>query len=593
MIVNVTLSVDSDPVDTRIAAAVDSAATAAPEHTSLPNFTVGLELPSIPPPQLRLETGKTIFVTGPNGVGKSSLLAEIDRELIRHGAQVETFFGNRHIQFQSDDIDQVGQSLEQLQAALRSGVTRFRHPWGEQHLKSVLRRVSNLQAQAAYDVIQAQENGASLEEAMTAHPQVMRTINGIFEAARLPIRITLTAGGLRARRDETEYGINRLSDGERAALLLVGAVLIQPSDSFILVDEPERHLNPAISGALLAALIRTRKDIGFVFASHDLQLLEWLHPEQIIHVRDSFVIRSDPEDRRYAMTLLTEHDSLPEELRSAVLGSRRMLLLVEGNASSEDKALYGHIYRDWNIVARDGCDTVVNGVKALRVNRNYHWAHVAGIIDRDGRDASEKSSLAADRIFCLPVPTIENLFVQPVVLEQMASAMHQLKGGLTGAERIARLKVELPEILQICKEDIILKRLVWAANRRNSNNKVSVQSVRRGQNEIAQINLIEIKESLEAEFDVAVSDADPIMFLSQIPIKESVIPARVAKILGFENFKEYMRSVLQQIEINSRAGKAILESLRAVMPELPVTNAGSPSTSHIGLRERRSLSQLV
>ncbi|WP_439533714.1 AAA family ATPase [Polymorphobacter sp.] len=517
-----------------------------------------------------METGKTLFVTGPNGVGKSGLLAQIGRELARKGANVETFFGNRHIQFQSDDIDQIGQSLEQLQIQLRNHVTRYRHPWGEQHMKSVLRRVIHLQAQATHDIVQKQEEGACFEAAKESHPQILPTINAIFEAARLQVRIDLTVGGLRARRGNAIYGIDRLSDGERAALLLVGAVLIQPANSFILVDEPERHLNPAITGALLAALVRSRSDIGFVFASHDIELIKWLRPEQIIHLRGSIVMHNEPEDRRFDLTLLGSDDELPEELRSAILGSRHLLLLVEGETSSEDQALYRHVYPEWNVVARGGCETVVNGVKALAKNGSFHWLHTAGIIDRDGRAPDEQAALALERIFCLPVPTIENMFLHPQLLEIMADLIHQLTGGASGPDRMAALRGQIPTMLHDKKREFVVKRLVWEANRRNDAQKISPRSVKEGQQEIPAIDLNMIRSTLEDDFDTVMAGHDVLAAIQEIPLK--ILANQIVQCLGYNNFGQYASSVLSHLERQTPVGNVILDSLRAALPVLPAPN---------------------
>lgn len=532
--------------------------------------------------ELRLGVGETIVVTGPNGVGKSAFLSEAANELAMQGAPVETFFGHRQIQFQSEDIDQVGQSLENFQAQLRQNVTRFRNPWGEQHLKSVVRRITNHQAQAATDVIAAQLDGTEFTAALADHPQVITTINSVFASARLPVQILLAGGVLRAQRGAAQYGIDRLSDGERAALLIVGAVLIQPPNSFILVDEPERHLNPAISGALLSALVRTRTDLGFIFSTHDLELLEWLDPDQVIHLRDSLVITSDPERRRFDLSLLTLEEGIPEELRFAILGTRRLLLLVEGEASSEDKALYGHIYPEWNVVARGGWETVVSGVRALSGNNTYHWLRANGIIDRDGRDTSEQATLAADGIFCLPVPTVENLFLHSVVIEQMAQQVHELKGGLTGPERVDALNTAIASLLPRAKDEIIVQRLVWEGNRRLSEQKLSARSVRGGQVEIPRLDLRSIRQRLEAEFDVAIIGNNPIAMLQQIPVKKSQIPSKVAEVLGFDDFKDYARAVLKQIERSSDAGMAMVSALRGVMPVLPVApSAPTSPAAHV------------
>lgn len=519
--------------------------------------------------RLDIRTGETIVVTGPNGVGKSALLAEIARDLGRRDVAVETFFGNRQVYFDSDEVDQIGRSVEQFRLQLRQNVTRFRHPWGEVHLKSIVRRIINMQTQSAYNIITAQQNGMNLREALDHYPQIVAAINSIFATARLPVRIIIADGVLRAQRESYQYGIERLSDGERAALLIVGAVLVQPPDSYIIIDEPERHLNPAIAGALLAGLVRARSDLGYIFATHDLELLEWLDPSQIIHLRNSQVMQGEPDQRQFDLYVLTREEGLPEELRFAVLGSRRLVILVEGSAASEDKALYAHIYPSWDIVARGGWEAVANGVRALRGNRLYHWLHAVGIVDRDGRDDAERASLARDQIFCLPVPTIENLFLHPIAIEAMAARMHELKGGPTGAVRVQALKQALNTLLPNCKEDIIVRRLIWEGNRLLSEQKLSYRSVQSGQTEIGPISLNLIRQRLDSDFDEAIARGDPLATLLGIPIKNSSIPNRIAVELGFDNFKDYSRAILHQIDIGSPAGETMLKELTAFMPKLP------------------------
>jgi ABC-type cobalamin/Fe3+-siderophores transport system ATPase subunit len=516
--------------------------------------------------QIRLAIGESTVVAGPNGVGKSALLGEINRCIAGvHG--VETFFGNRQIQFQSEEIDQVG-NLKVLQGQVRDHVTRFRHPWGEQHLKSVVRRITTLQFQNTNDIVRSQDSGLAFAEAKAKHPEVLARLNGVFEAARLPVRIVLRDGLLKAERDGSEYGIERMSDGERAALLVVGAVLIQPANSFIIIDEPERHLNPGISGPLLSALHRTRADIGYVFSTHDLNMMEWLRPDQIIHVRDSKIVMQDPEQRIYHASIIVEDGGLPEDLRYAILGGRRRLLLVEGTNASEDQSLYTHLYTDWHVVARGGWETVTTGVRALRGNNDYHWLAAAGLIDADGRDENERAAMASERVFTLPVPTIENLFLHRTALEQMAEAAHSLHGGLSGPERLAAMDAELPQLLLSCKEEIIARRVVWESSRELSARKPSVRSVRDGQATIPAIDLAPIRMRLESEFDAALESDDPSRMLSSIPLKSTAIPARVANTIGFASFNDYKRAVLQQIEFKSEAGIAISGALRGIMPSL-------------------------
>lgn len=542
-----------------------------PSPTSSEPQPTGPEL-ALPVPiemvELPLATGEITVVTGPNGVGKSALLGEIARSC-GDGDIVETFFGGRSVIFDSENVDQIEQNLQSTSQAIRQNTTRYRQPNRDQQFKSIMRRVINAQTQATEDAFSAAENGASLADAKLAHPRPLDTINGIFATALLPIEIVLRDGVLKAKRGVSEYGIDRLSDGERAALLIAGAVVVRPPNSFIIIDEPERHLNPAISGALLSAVVRARPDVGYIFATHDLQLIQWLRPNQVIHVRDSVVIEPHSEKRRFDIAILAGENDLPEELRYAILGTRQKLLLVEGTATSEDQALYRHLYPDWNVIARGGWETVSTGVRALARNSDYHWLTAVGIIDGDGRDESERASLAQNQIHCLPVPAIENLFLHLVVLEKMADAAHELQGGDTGIQRLAKLNEVIATLLEESRSDIITRRLVWEANRLLSGRKLSVKSVENGQSSFDAIDLQPLRNRIETEFDTAMSVSNPTSALTQLPVKNTRIPKPVAKILGFENFDALKCAVLKQIESGSEAGAAIKTALRVGLPTLP------------------------
>jgi energy-coupling factor transporter ATP-binding protein EcfA2 len=518
--------------------------------------------------ELRLATGEITVVTGPNGVGKSALLGEIARSC-GEGDVVETFFGGRAVSFETENVDQIEHSLQTVSQQFRQSTTRFRQPHRDQQFKSIIRRIINAQTQSTEDVFKAFASDVSLANATLAHPRPLDTINSIFATALLPIEIVLSEGVLKARRGVSQYGIDRLSDGERAALLVAGAVVVRPPNSFIVIDEPERHLNPAISGALLSAVVRARPDVGYIFATHDLQLIQWLRPTQLVHVRDSVVIEPHAESRRFDIAILAGENDLPEELRYAILGTRRRLLLVEGTTTSEDQALYRHIYPDWNVIARGGCETVSTGVRALSGNSDYHWLTAVGIIDGDGRDDGERSALALENIHCLPVPTIENLFLHPVVLEKMAEAAHDLFGGKIGTERLEKLAEILPDILSHSKSDVVVRRLVWEGNRLLSEAKLSVKSVKNGQNEFEKIDLRPVLARIEKEFDRAVSCSDLIGALQKLPVKNTNIPKPVAEALGFANFDLYKYAVLKQIETGSESGKAIKLALQQVLPSLP------------------------
>lgn len=527
---------------------------------------------------LEIEVGKLTAITGPNGVGKSALLDEIAISL---GIRGEKFAGHRQIYFPNDDIDQIGWSLDEFQRMLRQSpenINRFRHAWGEQHLKSVLKRAMNTNAQAALDVIGEARAGSTIEQAIVAHPLLLDRVNSVFSAARMPVSFMLENGTLRAQRGGVSYPIHRLSDGERAALLLVCAVLIQPPNGFILVDEPEKHLDPRISGPLISAAIRSRPDIGFVMSTHDLTLLEWMAPKEILHVKDSMPLsQTGPEQRTYDLHVLPPDGGVDDDLRTAILGARQNLLLVEGDTSSEDRSVYSLVYESWNVAPRGGWDTVANDVRSLRKNETFHWVNVAGIVDGDGRNAVERDELQKDNIFALPSPAIENILLREAIIRAMAEAAHALQGGSDPDLRVERARRIALELTTDSRDEIVARRVAWEANRELAARKVSVKDIRDGKLSIDSVDLTAIRDREAARFDEVMAAGDAATLVSALPIKNSKVPAAVAKALGFSSFADYKRAVLKQMEDGTPAGAIILNDLRSALPTLPTSGQSSPS----------------
>lgn len=517
--------------------------------------------------EVNIAPGDTIVITGPNGVGKSAFI----QSLLPTGPY-ERFFGSRQIYFQSDETTEVGQALSTLLATIPQNATRFRNPYGEQHLKSVIRRIIDEQHRATSNIVSMQNEGVSFADAKLENPLPIDQINSVFESGRLAVRVETNGASLRALRGRFRFGIERLSDGERAALLLVGAVIIQSPGATLLIDEPERHLNPSISGPLIAAAVRLRSDIGFVFATHDLSLIDWLRPDKIIHISDSSPVTDYSDDRVYNYAILGSGDGIPEELRYAILGSRRALLLVEGTATSEDKALYSRVYPEWNVVGREGWAAVTAGVSSLSENNSYHWLEVAGLIDGDGRDESERAILSAKGIYPLPLPTIENVFALRDVVAEMAWADFERSGGTTVEDRLIEIEAQIKDGILSSRDEIVSRRVLWAANRALEGRKVSFNDVRSGAESTPSVNIAEIRRALDAEFEEAMEAASAFEALKVLPIKNSRIPALIAKGIGYDNAKKYYRAVLHQIESGSDRGKRILEVVKSNLPVLPPLN---------------------
>lgn len=360
---------------------------------------------------LSIAAGSTTLVAGPNGVGKSALLAALFRSVPQG---VATYLpGHRQINF-NNGWETIGQDATQLVKNMFQHVdafNRYKGAWAEDQFKATVRRL--LHAEAAYNRNfrhRFAEGHCGSQEAGSLRLSPIDTLNLVFEGARLPVRFTLTADGLSAEREGTTYPIDAMSDGERAALFIVAVIVTQSDNTVVLIDEPEKHLHPSITALLLDACIRARPEISIVVSSHDVFLIERLSPTHVIHIRNSTVTNINPESRVFDARVIDNIESVPEDLRTALLGARSEILFVEGDGGSRDLALYSHVYENVKVSPRGGHGKVQEAVNALKGILEKHWLIPYGIIDGDGRDLDERMTLARKNIFALPSPTIENVF---------------------------------------------------------------------------------------------------------------------------------------------------------------------------------------
>lgn len=515
-----------------------------------------------------------MFLAGPNGVGKSALLHSLYREFPQD--KIEILSGHRQIHFESEDIDQIGQTMQELARSRHQSAdshNRYRNAWSEGHLRSIVKRILQIENQANRDMRElalARRSESELTIFFEKRPSPLDQINEIFEVARLSVRVFLSEGVMRARRTESgnAYTIDRMSDGERAALLLIGTVLVAPENTVVAVDEPEKHLHPGIAGPLIGAMIRSRPDLAYVLSSHNLSLVEWLSPDLIMHVRDSDIVTERPETRRYDVHVLRADDGLPEDLKRAVLGTRKALLFVEGDQNSHDQALYRLFNRGHNIVARGGGDEVIQSVRGLATNHAYTWVSTRGLIDGDGRNLDERTRLAEDRVHCIGAPTIENIFVLPEVYRIMAEVIVNHEGGSTAPDRIFALENGLLALFAEHQRTIVHRRVVWLANRELSRRKIAVRSLQQGKSEIEVVDLASIINEQSDEIAAVIATGDFRMCLRQLPIKNTAIPNRIAAALGYRNLENYKKIALRQMEQKSAYGIRLYNVIRAEIPAI-------------------------
>ena len=509
---------------------------------------------------INLRTGAVTMITGPNGVGKSAFLYGIYRSL---GAGRSDYHpGHRQIHF-NNGWDNIGQDVAQLRLNNYTHVdnfNRYKSAWSEDHFKSVVRRLS--QADAAYNAVQLAQIRSG---AAAAGIGPLEHLNIIFESARMPVRFMSTTLGIRAVRNMLQYDIDQMSDGERAAFYISSAIITQEQFTVLIIDEPEKHLHPSISAPLISAAVRSRNDIAYVFASHDLNVIDGLQSDTLIYIRDSQITSFRPEMRNYDLQVIGNSEAIPESLRRDLLGSRQRILFVEGEPTSIDFGIYNAIFQTWKIAPKGGADTVISTVGSFERNADLHWINVSGLVDGDGRDQAERTALASKGVHVLACPTAENLLFQPVIIERVCEVMYALEGGLAAEYRIQNLRLNIKGKLMTQLPSIVSKIVAWRVNRIVSATKITTKQVSEGLKDIPGIDVGKTHEQVTAEVTSIVEDADPLQALSKLPIKNTGIPSMIAELIGIDQ-KRYVAIVLTQITSNTVAGARMKE---AILPMLP------------------------
>lgn len=256
----------------------------------------------------------------------------------------------------------------------------------------------------------------------------------------LPHRnIVLTDGKVSVIETNTsaEYHGKEMSDGERVALYLMGQCLCIPDGSIIIIDEPEIHLHTSIIQSLWDKLEELRPTCLFVYITHDLHFAS-------TRVNTANIwVKSFNGQATWSWEFVPEVEGFHESLLLELLGNRRTIIFIEGEKGGKDHAIYQSIFRNYLVVPRNGCQTVIESVRALRSNAAFHHLSVYGVIDRDFRSDTEIQQLAESGVFTIDVAEIENIFLNQDTLNYIAEHQHLNKEAiLSRSIQFARKELE-------------------------------------------------------------------------------------------------------------------------------------------------------
>lgn len=250
-------------------------------------------------------------------------------------------------------------------------------------------------------------------------PTPLDTVIRLWQQTFEGNRILVEAGRLLFSRGDSAdtYSALRLSDGERAVLYYYGAALYAPREATVFVDNPGMFLHPSITAPLWQRIEELRPDCTFVYTTHDLDFAaSRTSVGATVWVRDY-----DPASRRWDYSLLEPNSPLTSEIYMSIIGARKPVLFIEGDANhSIDAKLYPLIFTDFTVKPLGSCNKVIESTRTFSDLTDFHHLNSFGLVDRDRRTDSEVRYLLKKKIMVPDVAEIENLLMLPDVIAIVA-----------------------------------------------------------------------------------------------------------------------------------------------------------------------------
>ena len=368
------------------------------------------------PINLPLEAGKRIFIVGANGTGKSALIHRFVQQHVSEG-RIKWITAHRRTWLDSDGTNFTPKARQDHDANKTSydsqSQARWQDPFADANVSAALFDLIAKQSERAETITHYVDIGNSprAEELASESPSPLDQINDLLELGRLKVSLEKAENQtLRARHENDKtFGIAEMSDGERSAMIIAAQVITAESGTVFLIDEPERHLHRSIIEPFLSALFELRRDdCTFVISTHEV-MLPVANPDAKVLMLRSCQWNGD-QCVAWDADVLEPDSELPEELRVALLGSRREIIFVEGEYTSLDYPFYSALFPTVSVIPTGRCQEVERAVHGLRTAQRLHHVEVFGIIDRDHRQDDNVVTLATNGVFALDVYSVEGLY---------------------------------------------------------------------------------------------------------------------------------------------------------------------------------------
>ena len=531
--------------------------------------------------EVELEAGKQIFVVGPNGSGKSALLQHLAASASSHGHKIRRIFAHRQTWLQSGSLTLTPNSRRQFERDRSSYETANDSLWidhtREATHEAVLFDLVAAENKRAHSITGYVENRQikSAKKAANATSPFMR-LNDLLRLGTLQVSLDNSNDvEIVARKGSGQtFGIERMSDGERNAVIIAATVLTVDAGTTLLIDEPERHLHRAIIAPFLSALFEQRQDCSFVVSTHELFLPVENPGARVLMTRSCTWAGDNPQN--WDIETLADPTELPEELRLAVLGARSRVLFVEGSSASLDLPLYGTLFSEMSVSPCGSCIDVERAVRGLRATKDRHHVEAYGIVDRDDRDDTTVDSLAEAGIFALSVRSVESLYYCSDAME--AVARHQARSlGLDAANLASSAKRDA--LAALVTDDVVERMAARRCERRIRDVVLSKlpdwKSIRSATDRTIDLHIASTFVDEVAQFRRLLDNENFDELVARYPLRETRAFGAVTKALKCASTRDYEQMVVVRTAKDTALAIALKNRLRPLAEAI----TGTPTES--------------
>lgn len=381
---------------------------------------------------------KSIILIGGNGSGKSSLADYLKDNIL---GNIVIFPAYKNLFFSMDTYETThfnSIDIQNTQSSLRTK----RSSNNEKILKESIIAIINEHLKE----LQKKHEEKSNQEPITMFDKFREIYYQIFP--ELEINIDTDKRIMYPKKNNQDYIFNLMSEGEKVVILYIIEVLLAKESSYIIIDEPESHLNLAIVNKLWDMLIEERKDCHFIFISHHIDFITSRNNSELVWCK-SF---NYPDE--WKLEKISNIDNLPTELTVQLIGTKKPVVLCEGDKSNSlDYKVYSQLFiEDYSIYPVGGHLEVIRYVKGF--SNFLSPTKVYGIIDGDLIEENRIEEYKGQNIIVLPFNEVEMFLLEEEIIKTVLTYSEEKI-----TQKIESFKNKLVEKIKDNRKKIVLSKI--------------------------------------------------------------------------------------------------------------------------------------